>query len=524
MSSGAIFLLVTQDDKTDKYFTAFDLLIDRINAIKKTRKVTTRDIEQSHILYTKTRYVPYVAITSNYILVQPTGLLDFGSTIEYSLPNIGHFTGDIVLHVRFDAVGNKAAYEANIEPTPEVPLYRYCAYPGIRLLEAVEFRSDGILIDTYGPDDVIAYKNFFVDTNHKVGWDRCYGQDEVQQANYNNRSFTGFINYSNGYQTPKLYHEQFDMFIPLRFWFCTDVAQAIKNSGSSSTQRKISIKLANLDKILQCLIYTVDEGIPPNVTQIGTTPVPLVMNRSTPLILNANLYANNLYTYPEIFDELKIECNFNLVRVHKRQNTPLTMPSNDILLSSLHYPGEYLSIGFRNKNNANDFDRWHLMGSDYIAADPNHTKTLHIPAIIWNMTHGIRQLVSREAIQATTLNNIINTIRIHVGDINIYPTMMASFFNDYMPIRYNKNSAVVSPFDNNMFLVTFCMYPGQYNPSGHFNLSTTRELYIEYAMNNEYGSALNDPSNGITYEMVVCMSALNFLISENDSIRLRYSL
>lgn len=524
MSRGAIFTLVTQDDRTDKYFTAIDLLTQKINNIKLNRQPTTKDIEYTHILYTKTKYVPYVAITSDYIQVQSTGLLDFGNTIEFSLPNYGHFTSDVVLHIRFDAVGNKQAYLNGVEPSVDTPLYRYCAFPGIRLLENVEFRSDGVLIDTYGPDDVIAYKNFFVKPGHKVGWGRCYGQDEINQACYNSKSFTGYLNYSNGYQTPKLYHEAFDMFIPLQFWFCEDVSQAIINSGTTNGQRKISMKLCHLDKILQCLIYNVDDSIPPNITQIGTTQVPLKLNKNSSLITAANLYINSLYTYPEVFDVISKECGFNLIRVHKRQNTSLTSASNDILLSNLHYPGEYLSIGFRNKSNDNDFDRWHLMGSDYIAEDITSTKTLHVPAIIWNDDLSIRQLVAREAIQVTTLNNIINTIRIHIGDINIYPTMLSNFFNDYLPIRYPKNSAVVSPYDNNMFLVTFCNYPGQYNPSGHFNLSTNREMYVEYTMNNTYGSYLDNPTNGISYEMVICMSALNFLIREGDSVRLRYSL
>ena len=524
MSRGAIFTLVTQDDVTDKYFTAFDILSKRISAIKKAGKLpTSKDIEHTHLLYTKSRYIPYVAMTSDYISVQPIGLLDFGNTIEFSLPNYGHFTSDIVLNIRFDAIGNKSAYENNIDPTPDIPLYKYCSYPGIRLLESVEFKSDGILIDTYGPEEVIANKNFFVRKNHTPGWSRCFGQDEIQQAAYNSKSFTGFLNYSDGFQTPKLYHGQFDMFIPLQFWFCEDISNAIINSGTTNGQRKISIKLAHLDKILQCLNYVVDEGIPPNITQIGTSQVPLKLNRSSPLITAATLYINNIYTYPEIYETIVNECNFNLIRVHKKQMTSIDKASDDILLNNLHYPGEYLCVGFRNKNNINDFDRWHLMGSDYLSVDTYKSRSMYVPAMVWNTEHGIRQLVTREAIQSTTMNSIINSLRVHVGDINIYPTMLSNFYNDYLPIRYNKDSAVVSPYDNNMFLITFCSYPGKYNPSGHFNLSTTRELYIEYNM-NEYGNYLNDPSNGVIYEMVVTMSALNFLIREGDSIRLRYSL
>lgn len=522
MSSASVFTLITQDDITDSYFTAYDYLESRLKKIQqKTGGLPTiQDIEKTHIVFVKSRYYPYVAIASEYCKIGGSShiLGKTGPELSFTLPSYGDFTNDIALHIRINPIGDKNAYLNNIEPTSNTPLYRYCAFPGIRLLENVELRSSGgVLIDSYQPEDVISYKNFFVGKDSKAGWERCFGQDEVQQASYNSRSFTGILNYSNGYQTPKLYHDYLDMFIPLQFWFCEDVSNALVNYSVASSQRVIKIKLANIEKIIQTLIYsdtgTGDISIAPS----GTSIVPLPI---TNLSFQATLYVNQLYTYSYISDIIRRDFNFNLIRVHKRQITGIENPNDLLLFNQLQYPGEFLCVGFRNKANADDFDRWHLMGSNYLTEDTNNIRSLHVPAIIWNTEHGIRQLVTREAVQVTSLNNIVRDIELTTSaGIVIYPQLSHSFFNDYLPIRYNKNTAVVSPYDNNMFLITFCFYPGKFNPSGYFNLSSTRELYMKYWLDPEYSN-----TSKYNFEIVVCMSALNFLYRYGDELNLKYKM
>lgn len=523
MSRGSIFQLITQDDYTDKYFTAIDLLTCRLKAIGKNRVPTMKDIEQTHILYIKSNYTPYVSVVSDYVKTSSCSnstnkLGQSEGVVEFAIPNFGHFTSDIAVHVRFDPLGNKTAYLNNDEPTTQTPLYKYCAYPGIRLFKKVELLSDNILVDRYEPDDVLAYKNFFVGSNHKPGWDKCYGQNEIQQATYNNRNFIGYLNYSNGAQTPKLYQEGFDMFIPLKFWFCEDISQALLNDSTPQTQRKIRITLAPITDIIQTLVYSVENNDPPpNITQLGTQIVPLPIQYHN---MSLTLYANNIYTYACIYDIINNENVFNLIRVHKNHIASLNSASDNILLNQLNYPCEYLSIGFRNKNNKRDFDRWHLMGSDYINPDPNNINAMYVPNIIWNNNLNIRQLISHQVIKFTSYNNIIENIGLTVyGGITIYPTLPHNFYNDYMPVRYHKYSSVISPYDNNIFLLTFCLYPGKFEPSGYFNLSTSREIYLNYTFKDEYSDMVSQ-----SYEMVTCMSALNFLIRDKNSLRLKYTM
>lgn len=526
MSSAGVFTLVSQDDTTDSYFTAYSYLENRLRGIYNTTGVlpTIADIEQSHILFVKSKYYPYVSIASEYAKVGGSNFVlgQTGPELSFTLPTFGDFTNDMVLHIRFNPVGNKTAYTSSAtDPTAAsttTPLYRYCTYPGIRLLENVELRaSGGVLIDSYQPEDVIAYKNFFVSRDHKAGWERCYGQDEIQTGAYNSRSFTGILNYSNGYQTPKMYHDYLDMFIPIHLWFCEDVSNALINYTTAASQRTIKIRMANLGSILQAMYYGPADAAAGVTSQDSLVVMPLPIKSHT---FTASLYVNQLYTYPYIAEIMKREFNFNLIRVHKRQITGLSNPTDTLLLNQLHYPGEFLAVGFRNKNNVNDFDRWHLMGSDYLTADTYYRRTFYVPAIVWNLAFNVRQLVSRQVTPISSLNNIVSTIQITTNaGITIYPELPTSFFNDYLPIRYNKNSAVISPYDNNMFLITFCFYPGKFNPSGYFNFSTTREIHLTYALEQDYSNTYTN-----NYEVVMCMSALNFLYRQGDDLKLKYTM
>jgi hypothetical protein len=62
------------------------------------------------------------------------------------------------------------------------------------------------------------------------------------------------------------------------------------------------------------------------------------------------------------------------------------------------------------------------------------------------------------------------------------------------------------------------LYPGQFNPSGYYNMSVAREFYINYTAS----TADISPTNQV--EAVASATVLNFLVRKGDSITLRYSL
>ena len=520
MSQGAIFKLVLRDERFDKFFTASDYLRQRLDAIRVKRKNETNpqptfiDIERSHILYIHAAYRPYVSVASEYARVKASGdgnssIGLSGGTLQFTFPTFGHFTSDMAIHVRFKPIGSASA----TAPTAATPYLRYCALPGVRMFKKIELRSDQTLIDDYTPDDVIANSKFFVRADQRTGWERCHGQQEIREATYLANGYTGSLMYRDGPQTPKLYQEGFDLYIPLNFWFCRDAAHALLNDLIPNSQRTITCELASLKDIVQALIVN------PSAPLNAMTPSNLIETDLpfTKLGIEADLYVNGLYVNPEIHDIFASRVGFSLIRVHRRQINQLQSASDAFLLDQLKFPAEYLMVGVRARRFlVNDFDRWWMMGTPRQRTDANK---LLVPAMLWNSSINSCQLVCREGLEVTTLDNIVDTIGVTAHGIDIFPLQPSPFYNAYMPIRYSENSMVVSPVDTGAFLVNFCLYPGKFNPSGYYNLSAGREMYINYSL--KPASADIDPGDA---EMVISMSALNFLMRKGDKLSLRYSL
>jgi hypothetical protein len=516
MSQGAVYRLVLRDERFDRFFQASDYLRKRLDAIRAERansgeknvQPTFIDVERTHTLFIHAAYRPYVSVASEYAHVKASGdgagtIGASGGALVFTLPIYGHFMSDLALHLRFKPVGSPNA----TAPSTATPYLRWCALPGIRALRRVELKSDAVLIDDYTPDEAVARSKFFVGSDEKAGWERCHGQQDVREAAYLGNGFTGSLAYSDGHQTPKLYHEGLEMFIPLQFWLCRDASQALLNDLIPNTQRQVTCELAPLAQLIKAQVPNPDA---PNTLM----DVPLPFEK---LGLEASLYVNSLYVNPEIHDIFASRVGFSLVRVHRRQTNQLQSSSGKFLLDQLKYPAEYLMVGFRERALARDFDRWWLMGAPRARAAES---ALVAPAFVWDAGASMYKLSNRFATEVTSLDPIISTVGVTAHGVEIFPMMPGSFYSAYTPIRYAENSMVVAPRDGSALLVSFCLYPGKYTPSGYYNLSAGRELYLNYTLTADAAEGLV----GGEYEMVVCMSALNFLCRRGDHVALRYSL
>jgi hypothetical protein len=514
--SGAVFKLVLRDERFDKFFTASEFLRLRLAAAAARRRAarlandqpTFADIERTHILYVRAVFRPYAAIASEYARVKASGdgtasIGPSGGTIQFTFPTYGHFTSDMAVRVRFRPIGSPTA----ASPSVETPYLRYCALPGVRLFKNVELRSDQVLIDAYGPDDVVARSKFFVGADQRAGWEKCHGQQGVREAVFLANGYTASVAYRDGAQTPKLYQEGFDIIVPLQFWFCRDAAHALLNDLIPNSQRTVTCELAPLNDIVQALLFG-QAG--PYLKPAGLQPAELPFSK---LGIEAELYVNGLYVNPEIHDVFASRVGFSLIRVHRSQVNPLQNVADAFLLDQLKFPAEYLAVGVRSRRLAADFDRWWLMGAPAARADSGR---LLAPALIWNADINACQFVCREAAEVSTLEAVVDTIGVTAHGVEIFPPLPAAFYNAYMPTRYAENSMVVAPIDTSAFLINFCLYPGKFNPSGYYNLSAGRELYVNYA--------LKAGADAAGLEMVVSMSALNFLMRQGDKISLRYSV
>lgn len=486
-SSGAIFNLQLKDSRVDRFLTASELLRSRL---KKIKDPTFDDVSRTHNLYLYNVYKPHVSITSEYSRAQTASegsyLMDCRGGATFTFNIFGHFTSDMAVHVRVRSVGNPNSDTA--------PLLRYCAYPGIRMFNKVEFKSDQILIDDYTADDVLLWANHFVQKDHKQGWDRLMGQQEIKEANYyNGNGYTGVMYYKDGPQTPKQFHDEFDMFIPLHFDMCRDPEAALPNHLIPNSQRTINIELARIADIIQA------------VDQFGNR-IDLPFNR---LQVDLTLYINGLYVNPEVHSLLVGKTLFKLIRMHRRQVSQLQTSSENVLLDKLKFPTEYILGGFRGVENKLNFDTWCLMGRKRIR---ENDKRLLLPAVIWNNSLNLCQLVCREGHEVSTLDPLVTEIGLVGKGVDIFKSTRMPFYNSYLQSRYTRNTNLCAVNDTSVFLIPFCLFPGRTETSGYYNLSADRELYLTYqAPGVDQDSAI---------ELVLSSSALNFLIGRDDSVSL----
>lgn len=510
MSNSAIFNLLLADERNDKFFTASAALAKRLASVKESRKKagddiiqpTFRDIEKTHVNYLAAHYRPYVAVSAEYIKVKSSGTSVLTSSasnkLVFKFPIYGQFTSDMVMHIKTGALGSETASAYD-------PVYRWCAKPGLRMLQNTALSSDSKILDEYTVDDMLFKDKFDIPNDRRTAWDRGIGQAITMTGEYYNRNgFTGVMHYKDGLQTPKTYHAPTDLWVPLDFWMGKDASTALYNDLIPNTQREVTVTLAKLSQMVQALTQ-------PSSNNEEPLPTTLPINK---LNITAELYVCNLFVNSDIADIFEERSMFSLMRVHKSQMKTLNKSDDSILLNQLKFPAEYLQIGFRSTDNKDDMDHWCLFGkarSFTTANQIRHTAVSH------NTANNMPELITRQCKEVENMDTLVDEFNIVAHGVKLFPDTVGSFFSSYLTQRYFEKTGIVSSKDKSAFLVPFCLYPGQNNPSGYYNMSTGREFCIEYKNASTITSSTN-------VEMIVSMRGMNFLIRDGDHCQLKYSV
>ena len=395
MATGGIFQLITNDGKQDRMLMASALLASRIAAARNNRKCagqsdctpTLYDIERTHILFTSAHFKPFAAIGYEYNKVTPTAgtvALNENSTqnVTFSIPQFGDFFCDMIVHVTLEQP--KMNYPDGLDDSVK-NLFRWCDYPGERLLKRVKFEVNGNPLDEYTSDAVNFHREFLVQPNKKLGWDRCMGQEEVEEGwvdqpnweksgvsskdiNYRTKVYT-----TSGLQTPTGGKQldinndgktdKVELFIPLLFWCNKDPRLAVPSVAIPYGQRFITLELAPWRELVGVVTRGhADDSIQTDTNQYGE----LLAND---MLKNIELYINNIFVNPEVHNIFIKRIGFTLIRVHRQQNNDDSEGSQDKsqLLQNLKWPIEAMFVGMRIKKYSNgspsdirmNLDKWH---------------------------------------------------------------------------------------------------------------------------------------------------------------------
>lgn len=504
----------------DQLILANQLLRDNIQAVKARRQAageqdinpSLADIERSHVLFVNAHHKPYVAIAFQYFKVSANNVT-LGSEVAISIPQYGDFFADMVANVVIRAPTTSYGNGPATDPASDVVLYRHCDFPGERLFNEVRFEVNSNPIDSYTSESYVLHRQFHVPEDKMVAWKRCMGQQlpskgcaGLDTTTTAAAPITAHVEADvfDGYQTFKTAHEDLNLWIPLLFWFNTDARLAFPSVSVPYGQRFITFNLTQAENLYHPIIS-------PASSKALTNPM-----ISNPQIATFDLYINNMFVLPEIHDIFIDRVAFTLVRVHRRQTQNLNKSSDSIHLVQLKWPIETLMFGFQPTVNRAKNTEVDDLGSQASAVS-SHMEDWHRFCQVTNesLTNGkVRGYTG--ALNLKKERAHISKLQLQAHSVDLFSEFPARFFNAYIPYQFG-GSNITAPTDPGLYLYSFALHPGQYQPSGHFNVSRARELYLNYT-----SDFISSEANK-TATFFVQAKALNFLLISEGSCSLRYS-
>ncbi len=498
----------------DQLLLANQLLRDNIAAVKARKAAagdadtnpTLADLERSHVLFVNAHHKPYVAIAFQYFKVSANNVT-LGSDVSISIPQYGDFFADMVANVVIRAPTTSYSGTGSSDASNTV-LYRHCDYPGERIFNEVRFEVNSNPIDSYTSETYVLHRQFNVPQDKMAAWNRCMGQDtgftasdvmsstQVADAPVTMHTKTQVY---NGYQTYKMAHQDLNLWIPLLFWFNTDIRLAFPSVSVPYGQRFITFSLAQATDIYRAIMN------PARTTGSLTNP-----RLSTPQISTFDLYINNLFVLPEVHDIFIDRVAFTLVRVHRRQTQNLNKSSDSIHLVQLKWPIESLTFGFQPTENRSINSTFDESGNTDSVVSPNMEDWHRFGQVDNDKLTTDEVLGNAGALQSKQEQGHITTLQLQAHSVDLFSTFPAAFFNSYIPYQFG-GSALKAPSDVGLYFYSFALYPNQYQPSGHFNVSRARELYLNYTSS----FITSDASNTATF--FVQAKAINFLLISEGS-------
>lgn len=507
MATGGVFTLITNDGIQDKLIMATDLLKDNLTKISKNKievlqqmyptltpqQLMAKDaswmpslaaIEQSHILFINSSFKPFVAIAHQYFKTGPRGgKAALGTSCTFALPITGEFVNDSFVYVKLTGLSAKNSLDK----------VRYVEYLGHRLMQKVSFKVSKFEFDSYDSSTYNVHYQFKVPTDKATGWLRNIGQEIPHQgyltADPTVDEWREYRFFGDGPQTFKQQHSVVEMYIPLLFWF-KDVQNSLPNFLLPIQQTEIEVVFEDQANLVAYADYG-GGGL-----------------YNVPTITDCFLYMNNIFLLPEVTKIFMMRFGFSLIRVHRQQTEQLTTSSGSILLHNLKWPLETMFVAFRPRVNLSNSQTWYkntqLTQRDIKEAVVTGVSTIEVNDAIY---YDERQVISSMGLRAY--------------DITIYENTGPDFYNNYIPYQYGPH--IRTPQELGWFMLNFNFYPGEQQPSGHLNISRSRELYLDYqsAIDPDTNEYIIRQANPV--DLIVIGDCINFLLCQNGTATLRFA-
>ncbi len=445
---------------------------------------TYDDVRKTHAFFINATFKPLVSVAYGYSVMGTTPLPMFGSSVKLKIQDIGDFILDQAIHIRLSAL--EAVHLENKA--------RWFDFIGHRLIKEVRLVCDGAVIDRYGTDEMEMYYRFHLSKNQKMGWMRCIGQETPKPGVFLqdpvNQEVRERKMIYDGLQTQKKRHEAYDLYIPLLFWYNTNPSFALSNWNITFDKLYIEVDFEEVAKCVQVIDYANDGG-----------------KYIKPTIEACDLVSNHVFTTPEVADLFKHQMQFSIVRVHKRIERLLDKAYDSVNISDIKFAVENLYIRFRPLENERDGNAAEIWRRNNVST----YKEVKYASIVQD---GASVAVATTAVYYYDSTPVANTLSLVSKGNTIYDINPGIFYNSYIPLRFGADT-IITPDEDDAYLMTFSIYPNDAQPSGYLNFSQSNEQYLTY------DSSYIDVDHPVS--MVVCSTCINFLILMHGSISLRYA-
>lgn len=465
--------------------------------------------------------------------------------------------------------------------SPATNYVRYCEYPGEILFKEVNFRVNGNPLDSYGREVPMFYRKFWLSADKEAGWCRLVGQEVPVEGFSDFTSIAGESPFSapiknlndvtgalaagapalatitsrqkvqivNGPQTPKAVQPALEMWIPLLFWFNKDIRLAIPSISIPAGQRFIDITMENQNNVVfpapGDLLLRLTTEVRTHALVSGSYSTRDVVNVSRqvscePVLLSDSvvssnqkvamtMYVNNIFVNPEIHDIYIKRIGFSLIRVSRIQKQSANASNASVLMSSLKWPTEFIYFALvptwnNDVKNPNRYRDWHnltYMTDEVLSNVATSSGAVKVDTTAeWGAggsqvcTFDSRVVSNQITVPVSTPT--LNSIKITIQGNNVINTIATPFFRDYIP-WYHSRGSLCTPKDLGAMFINFAIHPGDYQPSGHINISRAREFYVEYI------SSYCNGSSDTNCDLIALASAINFLLISDGSALLRFT-
>lgn len=525
--------LASNNGEPDNILTLRELLLKRFKSFEKSKEeISVEDLLSTHNFFLTSSFKPFISTSSVYIkTILPSFNLGTNITIDLDECFKGDFAHDMYLDVIIDPIGNP-----NFLYTDENQLkYRYCPYPGIRLIKKIELWLNGRKVDSYTQEDMLFYMNNELDNEKREAFKRCVGQSESKPSycHFDVTHIDYIKHVYDGYQTFKPHHDKLHMTIPLLFWFnkYLEKSYPILKQDSiliNNSKNHIKIWFSELDDIIQMGYYNnkdneayAKSGIldrNPNKTpyfdDVFTYSQGMVRhNHVVKPTIHMELFTNNIFVNDEIRSFYIKHIDMYMITTY--QSFKLNVYKLDeIRIKDLSDMCPYLYFAFRIDNNERDFNNWH--------------KFTFTARNWYPMTHIDRPNGGVIEVNKTLVNSFIETHRYYYYDDEqplikgyslVFDTLPYIVYNN--PSDYNKYMAQQKDddykysHDNGIYLLKFCRKFTDAELTGHVNFNRIQEIILKYNLEP------NLKNEKIT--LYISAKKINLLTINNNNVSLRWN-